>query len=104
MEKIDGVYYAGDATVCTEGAFNEYTSHHGGIIVEVGWHTVFIPPNAKPHDIVKNLGEEFDDQGKLITNQFYSPITVEDALLVGKDITKTVVAKYSRAKTSRHQR
>jgi len=98
IRRIDGVFFRGETTNCVEGAWNEYKAARGGLIIQTDIHAYFIPPRAKSTDIAKNLGREYDANGHLIAKHFYHPVTVENVLLVGKNITRDVISKYSKKK------
>lgn len=95
---IDGVYFAGGASNCVRGAFNEYQAHGGGEILQIAGHAYYIAPGAEANDTAGNLGVEYDADGRVMTDQFYGPISVKDARSFGRDITLDVLKFISRRK------
>lgn len=95
---IDGVYFAGGASNCVRGAFNEYQAHGGGEIIQIAGHAYFIAPGVESNDTVGNLGVEYDANGRVMTDQFYYPITVKEARSIGRVITQDVLKFIPRKK------
>lgn len=85
-----GLYFKNGARNCIIGAYEEYVAVGGGIIRYINNHAYFIPPDAKPDDICGNLGERWGPE-RLIKAQYYPPLTVREALLLGIDITDDTV-------------
>jgi hypothetical protein len=90
---LGGIFSAGGATDCVQGARNEHHLVGGGQIRKIEMrHAVFIPPGAADDALVGNAGVHLAADGTAIEERIWGrTLTVGQAKQMGEDITEQVL-------------